>query len=1036
MTIRPFAVMAMAVSIAASNSGVTARSDTARTVVSAGIDVPTAGLKWRNIGPFRGGRVGAVAGAIGEPGTFYIGLPFGGVWKTTSGGTTWFPVFDEVKDVASIASLEVAPSDPNIVYAGTGDPYNAAYRGNGIYKSSDAGKTWRHLSLGDTKVPTILVDPKNPNIVIAAALGNVQTKSAVRGVFRSTDGGATWTRTLFVDDETGVNDIAWAFDEPSVMFAVTGRFYAPAPGEPAGTSASTGAIFKSTDEGLTWTALSATGLPPLGGNAGRPRRLAIAPKTNAQRLFLAGAGRLMRSDDAGATWKAITDDPRVGIERVWVSPGDPNVMYATHIGMFRSLDGGATWKAFKGAPGGDDPHAMWIDPTDPRRMLLAGDQGASVSVDAGDTWGSWYNQSTAQIYHIGIDRSFPYWVYGQQQDSGAVAVRSRGDLGAIGPLDWFPTPGWESGYITADPLNPKTIYLNGPDAASQLIRLSIGAGNQWIHVGPNLDPSQQLGTPGPLEWNPYDPHELFVGYNKVMSTSNGGRDWKAISPDLIGGRGSILALAPSHISNGMIWVGLPRGGMQVTRDHGTTWTDVSIPNLPAQASVVSLDASHQAAAAAFAVVRTGDNRAHVYRTRDLGKTWLEVVTGLPVDQISGSFANVVRMDTRRAGLVFLGTESSVFVTFDDGDHWQPLRLNLPTTSVRDIQITENDLVICTFGRGIWVLDEYSPLRQVTAASATEAAHLFKPSSAVRIRRNMGGDTPFPPEIPHFDNPPLGVAIYYLLSKAPSKPITIDILDAGGRIVRHLSSDPATPLTSGGREFPDWWLAPPTPLPTNVGMNRVNWNVRYDDPPSAGEHVTIRAAPGDSPLTYEGPLALPGVYTVRLTVDETRYIQTVRVRNDPRSSASVADLRAQHALQMRTYNGAKTADAAFRQVSAAREAAEGIHATGDLAAAVSDFVKNLGRPTLPSFETILGTMNHLLEELDSADMAPTPAMTGAYAVACSDLANGLSAWRAVQSKQLAALNAKLRANGVAALPVPAPIAAPVCPPRALPDKTDR
>jgi photosystem II stability/assembly factor-like uncharacterized protein len=988
--------------------------------------VPTSGLEWRNIGPFRGGRVGAVAGAIGQPGTFYIGLPFGGVWKTTSGGTTWFPVFDDVKEVASIASLEVAPSDPNVVYAGTGDPYRAAYRGNGIYKSSDAGKTWRHLSLGATKVPTILVDPRDPNIVIAAALGNVQTKSDVRGVFRSSDGGATWKRTLFVDDETGVNDIAWAIDRPDVIIAVTGRFYTPAPGEPAGTSTSTGAIFKSTDEGQTWTPLKATGLPALGGNGGKPRRLAVAPKTNAQRMFLAGAGRLLRSDDGGSSWKVITQDPRPAAERVWVNPANPDVMYGTNITVYRSLDGGVTWNAFKGAPGGDDPHALWIDPTDVRRMLLAGDQGASVSVDAGETWGSWYNQSTAQIYHIAVDRSFPYWVYGQQQDSGAVAVKSRGDLGDIGPLDWFPTPGWESGYITPDPLNPKIVYLNGPDAASQLVRLSIGAGNQWIHVGPNLDPAQQLGASGPLEWNPYDPHELMAGYNKLMSTSDGGRNWKAISPDFAGGRGSILAVAPSHIANGLIWVGLPRGGVQVTRDHGATWTDVSIPHLPAQASVVSLDASHQSAAVAFAVVATGDNRAHVFRTRDTGKTWTEVVAGLPSDEISGSVANVIRLDTRRSGLAFLGTDSSVFVTFDDGEHWQPLRLNLPTTSVRDIQIKENDLVIGTFGRGIWVLDDYSPLRQMNATTAGDSVHLFKPGAAVRIRRNMGGDTPFPPEIPHFDNPPLGAVIYYSLAKSPATPVTLEIVDAAGRVVRHMSSAPVPPLAPGGREFPDFWLAPPTPLPAEIGLNRVNWNVRYDDPPSSGEHVTIRAVPGDSPVNYEGPLALPGVYTVRLTVDGVRSTQTVRVRNDPRSSATPADLRAQHALQMRLYNGANLADAAAKQVSAMREAAVAVPAKGDLAAAVSEFVRNLGRPALPSFEMIRGTMDHLLEELDSADMAPTPAMIGAYAAGCRDLASGIAAWQGVQSKALVVFNTKLTAGGSPALSAPAPLAALVCP----------
>jgi photosystem II stability/assembly factor-like uncharacterized protein len=628
---------------------------TAAAVQTPGVAVPTSGLKWRNIGPFRGGRVGAVAGAIGQPGVFYIGLPFGGVWKTTSGGTTWFPVFDGVTEISSIGSIAVAPSDPNVVYAGTGDTYRATYRGNGIYKSVDAGASWRHLTLGDTKVPAILVDPKNPNIVVAAALGNVQSTSSVRGVFRSTDGGTTWTRTLVVDEETGVEDIAAAFDEPNVMYAVTSR-----------------GVSKSTDQGRTWTPVAAAGLPSLGGNARGMRRLAVAERTKGQRVFLAGVGRLTRSDDGGATWKTVTEDARPGAERVYVSPDNPDLVYGLHITAYRSHDGGATWEAFKGAPGGDDPHVMWIDPTDPRRILLAGDQGASVSVDGGATWGSWYNQSTAQIYHIGIDSSWPFWVYGQQQDSGAVAVRNRGNLGTVGPLDWYPTPGWESGYIVADPLDPNVVYGNGPDSASQLVRISVPTG-QWIHVGPNLNPAERLGTPGPLVWNPFDPHELMAGYSRVMVTLNGGRDWTAVSPDLTGSRASILALAASDVSKGLLWVGLTHGGVRVTRDRGANWTDVSIPNV--DGSVVSIDASHQNASEAFAAVATGDNRPHIYRTRDYGKAWTETVIGLPVDEVSGSFVNAVRMDTRRDGLVFAATESSMYVSFDAGERWQPLRLD-------------------------------------------------------------------------------------------------------------------------------------------------------------------------------------------------------------------------------------------------------------------------------------------------------------------------------------------------------------------------
>ncbi|MGH9411216.1 MAG: WD40/YVTN/BNR-like repeat-containing protein, partial [Vicinamibacterales bacterium] len=704
---------------------------------------------------------------------------------------------------------------------------------------------------------------------------------------------------------------------------------------------------------------------------------------------------LMRSDDGGGTWKAVSDDTRPATERVFVSPADPNVVYGCHITVYRSLDGGATWTAFKGAPGGDDPHVMWIDPTNPNRILLAGDQGASVSVDGGNTWGSWYNQSTAQIYHIGIDTAWPYTVYGQQQDSGAVAVKDRGDLGDIGPLDWYPTPGWESGYIVADPLNPNILFGNGPDSASQLVRISVPTG-QWIHVGPNLDPAEHLGTPGPLVWNPFDRHELLVGYSKVMSTPDGGRHWKAISPDFTatgsaGGRAqgsrranpSISALSASGVASGLLWAGAARGDVHLTRDHGAAWTDVSIPN--AAGTVVSIDASHQNPAEAFAAVATGDDRPHIYRTRDYGKSWTQVVSGLPTDESSGSFVNCVRTDTHRDGLVFTATESSVYVSFDDGDRWQPLRLNLPTTSVRDIVIRDNDLVIATFGRGLWVLDDYSPLRQVTSEIEQQPAHLFEPGSGVRVRRDISGDTPFPPEIPHFENPPLGVVIYYSLMQAPAAPIAIDILDAAGRVVRHMSSAPVAPIAHVVREFPDWWLKAPTPLPTAVGLNRINWDVRYDDPPSAGEHVTIRAVPGETPMHYEGPLGLPGTYTVRLTVDGKQYTQKARVVNDPRSTVTAADLLAQHELQMRMYDGAKAADAAARLLGEPRGTAT-TRAAGQ---------------TPPSFDRIRDTMNHLLEELDSADFAPTPSMTGAYAAACGELKTALSTSRA-QSHDFASI----------------------------------
>ena len=1015
------------------------------------------GLAWRNIGPFRGGRVSAVAGAMGQPGVFYIGYPFGGVWKTTSAGTTWSPVFDAVQEIASIGSLDVAPSNPDVVYAGTGDVYRNTYRGNGIYKSADAGRTWQHIGLDNTvQIPAVVVDPQDPDVVTVAALGDIKARSEDRGVFRTTDGGKTWTKTLFVDDETGVWDLESAFDTPNVLLATVVHYYngpaadLPVNAKPSG-PASGAFVFKSTDGGATWQPLTGGGLPASGRF-----RAAIANNTHGQRMYLDGAG-FYRSDDGGATWRMPTSDRRVGSERVVVDTKNPDVVYDMNTSMYRSLDGGVTWASFKGAPGGDDPHEMWIDPADHQRMLLGGDQGATVTFDAGQAWCSWYNQPTAQLYHIATDTSFPYWVYGQQQDSGAVAVRSRGDFGEIGPLDWFPTPGYESGFIAADPLDPKILYANGPDSASQFVKIMYPSG-QWIHVGPNLDPKAGLGSPGPIVFSPSDPHEMLVGYSRLMSSSDGGRHWTALSPDLGDSskrrapmsatalrRGSISALAASTVSNGLIWAGLSNGLISLTRNHGTLWEDVSMPELPGTfASIVSIDASHTRAGEAYVAFQAGVNRPLLYRTRDFGRTWVPIVTGLPADHPSGDFVNCIRADTRQPGLLFASTETTIYVSFDDGDSWQSLRLNLPTTSVRDIQIHGNDLVIGTFGRSMWVLDDYSPLRQMTAATAGEAVHLFRPGTATRVRVNLNGDTPFPPEIPHAQNPPAGVIVYYTLASKPAGPISLDVLDARGRVVRHLTSDASAAVSSPqSRNVPDFWLAPPLVLPTEIGLNRVNWDTRYDPPPSTGgEHVTIRAVPYETPTTYLGPLVLPGLYWIRLTVNGTSYQQAVRVRNDPRSPATDEELRAQHELQMRLYNGAKDAMTANAQVAALRAAlAPLVRQSGDIGAAASELDTKLaalgggggfggrggggrrgggpgpGAPSTPPFSSSAGSMNALLEELDSADMAPTPTMTSAYQGLCTGLRAAVTTWQGIVRKDLPALNALLVRNHVAAIAVP-------------------
>ncbi|HEX9108311.1 MAG TPA: hypothetical protein VF832_13805, partial [Longimicrobiales bacterium] len=716
------------------------------------------GLSWRNVGPFRAGRVAAVSGAIGQPGVFYMGLPAGGVWKTTSAGETWFPVFDAVKTVSSVGAVEVAPSDADVVYAGTGDMVTggAINEGDGVYKSTDGGRTWQHIGLDATKqIPSILVDPRDANVVLVAAQGDLHERNAERGVFRSTDGGRTWTRTLFVDDETGIQKLARAYDVPDVVFATTDRHYYP-PGAPpfyravASDTGRTGtSLWKSTDNGETWKEISGGGLPRLNGRTS----VAVAMHTNAQRVFLIANNGLFRSDDGGTSWKRMDpDDERIRNGQggyncgVYVDPQNPDVVYTINTSSYISRDGGNTFTGFKGAPGGDDPQQLWIDPSNGQRMLLGLDQGAVVSLDGGASWSSWYNQSTEQVYHLSTDASFPYWIYATQQDAGAVATRSRGNLGAVTPLDWKPVPGWEWGSIVADPLHPDTVYASG----NGIVKISY-PDEQWINVSPAQDPSLKLRTSQsqPLAWAPWNPRELLAGFQYLMATTDGGVHWRQLGPDLTivpvaavsaaaGGSaaaapmpapvasGSIESISPSTVAPGTIWVGTTTGRVQVTRDSGRTWSDVSIPGLPnaSRALVESVEASHHDAGEAYVAVdlaRLGDYAPYLFRTRDYGRTWTKITTGLPETAPGGAFARVVRSDTKRAGLLFAGTESSVWVSFDDGDHWQSLALNLPTTSFRDMAIHGNDLVVGTYGRGIWILDDISSLRQATPALAAQPA---------------------------------------------------------------------------------------------------------------------------------------------------------------------------------------------------------------------------------------------------------------------------------------------------------------------------
>ncbi len=1019
-----------------------------------------AGLQWRNIGPFRGGRVSAVTGAIGQPGTFYIGLPGGGVWKTTSMGQTWFPVFDSIKDVAGIGSVQVAPSDPNIVYAGSGDGTGRVNEGNGVYKSIDAGKTWQHMGLDDTKeIPALLVDPHDPNYVLLAAQGHLFEKSEDRGVFRSTDGGQTWSKTLFVDNTTGAQNIARAFDHPEVVFATTVRHQRDANftgriggGESGGPNTT---IYKSTDEGVTWKKLGGDGLPKMFGRT----TLAVANGTNAQRVFLIGQFGLYRSDDGGMTWRQMAaNDPRIAngqgnyTSGVYVDSKNPDVVYTLATCMYRSLDGGKTFSGFKGAPGGDDPQQLWIDPTDGNRILYGGDQGATVSVDAGQTWGLWYNQATAQVYHISVDTQYPFWVYATMQDSGCIGTSSRGNFGAVTPLDWMAHPGFEFGSIVADPLNPKTTYALG--GALNLSRFD-GDTWTWTEVTPaTSENGLRKVLNQPLAFSPVNPHELLAAFQCMMSTTDGGVHWKQLSPDLTtkpgdkpesqssnpfrGFGSAIESFSQSSIAPGTLWAGTNNGHIQVTKDRGATWEDVSISSLPtpARADVSGIDASHHDPAEAYAAVDfsgKGDFKPYFFRTRDYGKTWTAIDNGLPTDEPGGSFARVIRADTKRAGLIFAGTESGMYVSFNDGDNWESLRINLPTTSYRDIAIHGNDLVVGTYGRGFWILDDYSPLREIEPKTVAEPAYLYKPGEAIRVRRNTNGDTPFPPEVPHAANPPLGAVIYYSLAAKPAGDIRLEILDKDGNVVRHMSSAAVDSYGHGFYAVPDFWEEVRRPLPTEVGLNRINWDVRYDKP-SQFKHDPaddMQAVAGQTPAGVEGPLALPGDYVARLIVDGKNYEQPFTVRNDPRSNGTMPQLRTLHQLQMNLLDGTREAWEGYQQVATMRGAVADIlksKPSDEVAKAAREFDDKLasvggspdkprsffGPSSGPSFVLSNGEFVGQLGVCDFSEWAPTEAALMNYGENWTHLKDIADKWKALNGKDLADFNAILKKNNLASI----------------------
>jgi photosystem II stability/assembly factor-like uncharacterized protein len=1010
-------------------------------------------MRWRMIGPFRAGRTVGATGVPGRPNVFYIGVNNGGVWKTDDYGHTWSPVFDD-QPTGSIGALAVAPSRPNTLYVGSGEGLQRPdlSTGDGIYKSTDGGNTWEHLGLRDgQQIGSIIVDPRDPERLFVAVLGHPYGPNAERGVFRSADGGKTFEKVLYKDENTGA--IALAFDPTTARTVYAVMWQArQGPWENGAWQGPGSGLFKSTDGGTTWRQLT-KGLPTFEQGLGRIG-IAVAP-SDPRRLYATvdapQLGGVYRSDDAGESWRRVNDEVRVwgrgsDFAELKVDPRDPEVVYAGNTSSYKSADGGKTFHAWKGAPGGDDYHTIWINPEHPEIILLATDQGATITVNGGRTWSSWYNQPTAQFYHVSTDDQFPYWVYGGQQESGSVGTTSRGDNGAITFRDWRTVGAEEYGYVAADPLNPNIIY------GGKLSRFDKTTG-QATNIAPEAVRSGKyrfLRT-APVLFSPADPRVLYYAGNVLFKTTDGGNSWEVISPDLtrerydvpesIGvyskpematmpRRGVIYTVAPSHRDVNTIWVGTDDGLIHRTTDGGKSWKNVTPPGLTSWSKVSIIDAGHFDDRTAYVAVnrfRLDDLRPHVYRTHDGGATWTEIVKGLPADPV-----NAVREDPVRRGLLYAGTERAVYVSFNDGEEWQPLRLNMPATSIRDLVVHRDDIVVGTHGRSFWILDDVTPLRQMDAQVASSDAFLFAPQTAYRVRRNVNTDTPLPPEEPAGQNPPDGAVVNYYLKTNAREPVVLEIFDRAGKLVRRFRSDDRPEFVDEKElAHPTYWIRPPRVLPATAGMQRFVWDLHYPEPKALRREFPISAIYRDTPRHPLGPSVLPGEYTLKLTAAGKTLTRTLRVEMDPRVRTPRAGLERQFALSSEAAEGMAETFDALAALKKLRAQIKDLRARPGLAPALSDALAALdgkaaaletgataagsnatsATPAPPDFGQLHSSFSTLYNVLQQADAAPTTQAASAAADLRRRLGEAASRWNELKGREVEAVNAGLRAAGL-------------------------
>jgi photosystem II stability/assembly factor-like uncharacterized protein len=1010
------------------------------------------GLRWRQVGPFRGGRVLAVSGVPGEPSVFYFGGASGGVWKSSDAGASWTPLFDR-QPIASIGALAVASSDHNIIYAGTGEAClrgNISY-GNGVYKSLDGGKTWRNVGLKDTRhIGAVIVDPKNANVVFVAALGHAYGPNADRGIFRSTDGGATWQKVLYKDNRTGAIDVVFDPNNSSTLFASLWEVYRTPWSLNSGGPGS--GLYKSTDGGTTWRRLEEHGLP-----SGIMGRIGVAVSgADSNRVYAmieSKEGGLYRSDDGGENWTRLNEDGRLR-QRAWyfshifADPKTADTLYVLNTGMFRSTDAGKTFSLVP-APHGDH-HGLWIDPANPQHMINGNDGGATVSLDGGATWSTQYNQPTAQFYHVISDNRWPYYIYGAQQDNTTVAIKSYDDDGVIGRQDWYQIGGGESGYIAPYLPDPNLTYA-GAEAivtrfdkrTEQAVDISVWPLDVSGNGAEKLKP--RFNWTSPLLLSPHDASTMYWAGEMIFKSTDQGQSWTPISPDLTrndkakqkpsGGPitlditsveyyDTIFAMAESPLKRDLIWAGTDDGLVQLTQDGGLHWANVTPRDLPEWSMISIVEASHHDPGIAYIAVdrhKLDDFHAYIYRTRDYGKTWILTANGIP----EGSYVRSVREDPVRKGLLFAGTETGVYFSIDDGAHWQPLQLNLPTVPIHDLEIHADDLLAATHGRSFWVLDDITPLRQVDAASTAEVI-FYKPETAIRLH--------LPDSVerrgPVGDNPPPGAIIDYYFKAAPKDEVKLEILDESGKVVRSLSSKEK----KESEQPPEWpdQVKEITTIPAASGMNRYAWNLRWEPP------VKIPGA-FYSGVGPQGPLVKPGRYTLKLTVGSQTFTQTLEVILDPRvKNVRAEDLEKQFDLAMQVRDANTDLHRAVNQVRELRSEIKALRQRFENDASLKPLVAQAGaldkkmtpveeeliQVNMKGSEANLAFPNKLNEEFDSfsssvtsSDAAPTRQQYEVFKMLRGELDEQLAAWKQIMSNDIPAFNQLIRNSNIPALYLP-------------------